>query len=126
MIQNYPSKTRQLVKKVSTFSGRLEIIIGVPQAVTDPWGGGRLWGLKSPSKPPKKILFNYFFKYLFEITRVYNKKNKRAYILKRETSWNHLEQAGTSWNYLEPLGTRWNHLQRDGLSNELTQKARNS
>ena len=40
--------------------------------------------------------------------------------------WKHLEQAGTTWNelcnHLEQVGTIWNHLERDGLSNELTQK----
>ena len=41
-------------------------------------------------------------------------------------SWNHLEQAETTWNEVEPPGTRWNHVKGDELSNELTQKTRNS
>ena len=45
---------------------------------------------------------------------------KQTNILKRGTSWNHLEQAGNTMNELEPPGTTWNHLERDGFSNELT------
>ena len=45
-----------------------------------------------------------------------------SYILKRGTSWNHLEPAGTTWNELEPPRTSWNHLERGRITWNKTQK----
>ena len=39
---------------------------------------------------------------------------KQTNILKRGTSWNHLEQAGITWNKLETPRTSWNHLELPG------------